>query len=382
MIITTIEELRLSAPAHALDSIDGLVGFIDNSEHEFLEEKLGTPLYEKLCQWYDQNPVTRSTVEDYQTGYWNRLLLICQRIVAFDALGRAAGMQVVSVNNAGINQMTADDYKTADKDSVDTYRQTCQKEAHAAVNRLLTMLEQWCHEVGTTDSTDDTDGPVLSGFAAEREQIVTLWQKSRYYYRSTASLIPTALCLQDYLNIYDSREKFIQMLPDLLFIQEEQIAPAIGEDFLQWLLFRSLHGDSIAPIVQRIIHRLRKVMAALLVGRTAVIKYTKEQKIQAHDDGVRMLDTACTYIRNQQPAILSALEAPVRAAAEAAGEEPTEEALAQARAVFETSPLYVAPPAPAPSDAPVPDGSPSVHHCGCDAHDRTDRAACWTPPLL
>ena len=44
MIITTIQELRLASPAHALDSIDGLVGFIDNSEHDFLEDKLGTHL--------------------------------------------------------------------------------------------------------------------------------------------------------------------------------------------------------------------------------------------------------------------------------------------------------------------------------------------------
>ena len=402
MIINHIEELRLSAPAHALDSIDGLIGFIDNSGHEFLEEKLGTPLYEALCQWYDQNPVKRTTVEDYQTGYWNRLLLICQRIVAFDALGRAAGMQVVSVNNAGINQMTADDYKTADKDSVDTYRQTCQKEAHAAVNRLLTMLEQWTKEDGAvTVPSGSPSGPtatVLAGSPSEKTEIVTLWKQSRYYYRSTASLIPTALCLQDYLNIYDSREKFIQMLPDLLFIQEEQIAPAIGEDFLQWLIQTALGGspaDNAAtvpagspagesPLVQRIIHRLRKVMAALLVGRTSVIKYTKEQKIQAHDDGVRMLDTACTYIRNQQPAILAALEAPVRAAAEAAGEEPTEEALAQARAVFETSPLYDAPPCTPLAfspEHPAPTAD-QPHHCGCDAHDRPDRAACWTPPLL
>lgn len=360
MLITTIEELRLSSPAHALDSIDGLVGFIDNSEHDFLEEKLGTPLYDALCRWYDANPITRSTVEDYNTGYYNRLLLLCQRCVAFDALGSASGMQVVSVNNSGINQMTADDYKPADKDSVETYRSTCTKEAHKALNRLLTMLEQWCKEEGTTDSTDETEGTVLSGFAAEREQIVTLWKQSRYYYRSTASLIPTALCLQDYLNIYDNREKFIQMLPDLLFIQEEQVAPAIGEDFLQWLISQSL-TEEVSPLVSRIIHRLRKVMAALLVGRTAVIKYQKEQKIQAHDDGVRMLDVACTYIRNQQPAILTALG-------------PDHED------IFKSSPLYVEP-APAPS-SPVPDASASVHHCGCDAHDPADRAACWTPPLL
>ena len=108
MIITTTQELRLASPAHALDSIDGLVGFIDNSEHDFLEDKLGTSLYQELCKWYDDNPVTRSSIADYQTGYWNRLLLIAQRVVAFDALGRAIGMQAISVNNAGINQMIAE----------------------------------------------------------------------------------------------------------------------------------------------------------------------------------------------------------------------------------------------------------------------------------
>lgn len=353
MIITTIEELRLQSPAHALDSIDGMVGFIDNSEHEFLAEKLGQPLYDELCRWYDANPITRSTVEDYMTGYWNRLLLVCQRCVAFDALGRAAGMQVVSVNNSGINQMTADDYKTADKDSVDTYRQTCVKEAHSALNRLLTMLEEWTKEAASV-----VDGSPID---EELQAITEKWKASRYYYRSTASLIPTALCLQDYLNIYDNREKFIQMLPDLLFIQEEQVAPAIGEDFLQWLIAQSL-TEEVSPLVSRIIHRLRKVMAALLVGRTAVIKYQKDQKIQAHDDGVRMLDVACTYIRNQQPAILEAL-----------GPDHAD--------IFKSSPLYVEP-APAPSSSPVPDASASIHHCGCATHGPTDRAACWTPPLM
>lgn len=381
MIITTIEELRLQSPAHALDSIDGMVGFIDNSEHEFLADKLGQPLYDALCQWYDANPIQRSTVEDYQTGYYNRLLLVCQRIVAFDALGRAAGMQVVSVNNSGINQMTADDYKAADKDSVDTYRQTCLKEAHSALNRLLTMLEEWTKQAAANgdgsarDVEDVTPEPSPQSDADERAEIVALWQKSRYYYRSTTSLIPTALCLQDYLNIYDSREKFIQMLPDLLFIQEEQITPAIGEDFLQWLIAQSL-TEEVSPLASRIIHKLRKVMAALLVGRTTVIKYQKEQKIQAHDDGVRMLGTACTYIRNQQSAILATL-----------GEDNED--------IFKSSPLYVEP----ASDGTHGDGSardsdsvhtrtvPCVSHCpqGQKSADRTyakgDPAA-WTPPLL
>ena len=153
MIITNIQELRLASPAHALDSMDGLLGFIDNSEHDFLEDKLGTPLYNALCQWYDENPMTRSTVSDYQTGYWNRLLLIAQRVVAFDALGRAIGMQAISVNNSGINQMIADDYPAPDKNgkTIDLYIQTCNKEAHAALNQMLRLLEQWCKEPAKPD---------------------------------------------------------------------------------------------------------------------------------------------------------------------------------------------------------------------------------------
>ena len=362
MLITTIEELRLSSPAHALDSIDGLVGFIDNSEHDFLEEKLGTPLYDALCRWYDANPITRSTVADYQTGYYNRLLLLCQRCVAFDALGRAAGMQAVSVNNSGINQMTADDYKTADKDSVETYRQTCQKEAHAALNQLLRQLEQWCQEEGTTDSTeetDGTDGSVLSDSVAERKEIITLWHQSAYYYLAAALLIPSCQVLQQYLNIYDSREKFIQMLPDLRFIQEEQIAAAIGEPLMLAVIDYARDGkvpsDSVAGMdatLSRLVHRLRKAMVALLVGRTSVIKYTKEQKIQAHDDGVRMLQNVVEYLRQHQQDFPESL--------------------------VKDADWYVAPPAPAPADAPAD----QPHHCGCDAHAPADRAACWTPPLM
>lgn len=303
MIISSIQELRLASPAHALDSIDGLVGFIDNSEHDFLEDKLGTPLYDALQKWYDDNQVTRSSVSDYQTGYYNRLLLLAQRCVAFDALGRAIGMQAISVNNSGINQMVTDDYPAPDKNgkTIDLYRDTCTKEAHAALNQLLRQLEQWCK---ATDEDQD------------RKAIVDLWKESRYYYLAAALLIPSCEVLQSYLNIYDSREKFVQLLPDLQFIQEEIIGNSIGEDLLKVVIDFARDGklpegeypiagipvaSLTEPTLQRLVHRLRKVMVALLVGRTSVLKYTKEQKIQAHDDGVRMLQNVTEYLKSIVP---------------------------------------------------------------------------------
>ena len=205
MIITTIQELRLVSPSHAFDTIDGLVGFIDNSEHGFLEDKLGTPLYNTLCQWYDQNPTVRSSVADYQTGYWNRLLLMAQRVVGFDALGRSAGMQGVSVNNAGINMGIADDYPKADRDAIDTYRKTCFTEALKSCDLMLAELECW-----TTEAASD-DGTVLGDSVAERAEIVALWRQSRYFYLAASMLIPSAVVLQQYLDFDESREKFIRM---------------------------------------------------------------------------------------------------------------------------------------------------------------------------
>ena len=359
MIITTIEELRLHSPAHALDSIDSLVGFIDNSEHDFLEEKLGTPLYQHLQAWYDANQSLMSQVSAPMIGDttlppYNRLCLLAQRCVAFDALGRAIGMQVVSVNNSGVNQMVTDDYVAPDKNgkTIEMYRDTCNREAHAAVNQLLRQLEQWCKQgTDADDAADDPESP-----EAERKEICTLWKQSAYYYQAAALITPSCEVLQRYLNIYDSREKFIQLLPDMQFIQEEIIGNAIGEELLQVVVDFARDGKIPEPNTEgegdnsqlsivnsqlseatlgRLLHRLRKVMAALLVGRTSVLKYTKEQKVQAHDDGVRMLQNVVEYIKNnieEQPA-----------------------------------------PAPEPAPAPCPHNEPKPQEA---------QAACWTPPLL
>lgn len=354
MLIKTIDELRLASPAHALDSLDGLQGTLDNSEHDFLKDKLGKSLYERLCQWYDDNNVHDDTITS-ETGYFNRLLLMSQRVIAFDALGRAIGTQIVSVHNSGVNIPTADDYDKPKKEDIDTYRQTCSQEAHAALNRLLAALEEWTQEVGAAETPD-----------TEQQEIVTLWQSSRYYYLAAQLLIPSAVVLQRYLNFYESREKFIQMLPDLEFIQEEVIQPAIGDDMTAMLVDYSTNSTvpdgTTETLLQTTIHRLRKVMAALLAGRTAVLRYAKEQKIQFHDDGVRMLQTAVSYIQNHQDGYPEDIikTSPLYVLNEELGMKNEECCASEAQPPVQT--------------VPVPGG------CASSAPEQ--EAACWTPPLL
>lgn len=397
MIITTIEELRLHSPAHALDSIDSLVGFIDNSEHDFLEEKLGTPLYQHLQAWYDANQSLMSQVSAPMIGDttlppYNRLCLLAQRCVAFDALGRAIGMQVVSINNSGVNQMVTDDYVAPDKNgkTIEIYRDTCNREAHAAVNQLLRQLEQWCKMSGdgslaANNGEAEQDARDLSpDIDNERKEICTLWQQSAYYYQAAALIIPSCEVLQRYLNIYDSREKFIQLLPDMQFIQEEIIGNAIGEELLQVVVDFARDGklpaddrgqvpgspqaDENAPArdpspvippiseatLGRLLHRLRKVMAALLVGRTSVLKYTKEQKVQAHDDGVRMLQNVVEYIKQNNITVPGAQD---------------------------STPGESEAPA-APTGGAASGCSPCPHSKPGEPCDAKPEAACWTPPLL
>ena len=392
MILTTIEELRFHSPAHAYDSIDGLVGFIDNSEHDFLEDKLGTPLYVRLQQWYDANQhqmslVSAPAVGDSQLSPFNRLCLLAQRCVAFDALGRSIGMQVVSVNNSGVNQMVADDYEKPSEKNIETYRNTCTTEAHAALNQLLRQLELWCKDVkaaadaAASDASDvsdvrgqdpgreqtrgnapardlspDIERPTSNDAAdSELREIVELWRQSRYYYTAAQLLLPSCVVLQQYLNIYDSREKFIQLLPDLDFIQEEILAPAVGEDFMDYLV--NYTGDS--KLLHRIVHKLRKTMACMLEGRTSVLRVTKERKVVAHDEGVRLLGQLREYCQQHQPDILTAL-----------GDDHAD--------IYRHSPMYVEPPAPSP------DGHHQHHHCGCDAREFNpdDAALHVTMPLL
>ena len=54
MLLTTAGELRLYIPSHQIESLDAYQGFIDNSEHDFLMEKIGKPLYNALVERYEE----------------------------------------------------------------------------------------------------------------------------------------------------------------------------------------------------------------------------------------------------------------------------------------------------------------------------------------
>lgn len=318
MLLSTNKELRLHIPSNAFDDVSLLQGILDNSEKDFLRDKLGTPLYNRLCAYYQQEVTPEAfylavTNGTYAQHPWQELLLNAQRMVANDTMSRYAYQQLISANGAGMNMASSQDYAVATDKMLDKGVQGYKKEAMVSLNNLLLLLEGWAKltdpslisvpkEVDsvqntnenvqkTDDSVQDTDENVQ---IAEIEEIVNLWQKSEYYYLHHDLLIPTCAVLQQYIDIYANRDKFIRLIPDLRFIQDEYITDVLGEDTLNVLL----HADD-APS-QRMLRKVRRLMVAYLEERTTVLSIDKTRRQQAHNESISLRTSIQSMLKAKQ----------------------------------------------------------------------------------
>lgn len=292
MILSTKNELRLHIPSNAIDEISSLQGILDNSEKDFLRDKLGDSLYNRLCEYYqtvspDDFSMAICNGETAQQP-WMQLLLMAQRMVTYDAMSRFAYPQALSINSTGINVASSDDYGTASKDLLDKGVQGYKREAMVSLNQMLVMLEGWAKDCvkkiaqsvpNTDNSVPKTDESVQT---SEIEEITNLWKESTYYYLHHDLLIATCADLQHYLDIYESREKFIRLLPDLHFIQDEYISEAIGEDTVQ----RLLHTDD--PNDKPLLRKVRRLMVAHLEERTTILTIDKARRAAAHNEAIAL----------------------------------------------------------------------------------------------
>jgi hypothetical protein len=292
MILSTINELRLHIPSNAIDEISYLQGILDNSEKDFLRDKLGDSLYNRLCEYYqtvspDDFYMAVSNGEHTQQP-WMQLLLMAQRMVTYDAMSRFAYTQALSINGTGINVASSEDYGTASQDLLDKGVQGYKREAMVSLNQMLVMLEGWAKDCvkKTAQSVPNTDNSVPktdeSVQTSEIEEITNLWKESTYYYLHHDLLIATCADLQQYLDIYESREKFIRLLPDLHFIQDEYISEAIGEDTVQ----RLLHTDD--PNDKPLLRKVRRLMVAHLEERTTILTIDKARRAAAHNEAIAL----------------------------------------------------------------------------------------------
>lgn len=291
MILSTTKELRLHIPSNAIDEISSLQGILDNSEKDFLRDKLGDSLYNRLCEYYqtvspDDFYMAVCNGENTQHP-WMQLLLMAQRMVTYDAMSRFVYTQALSINGTGINVASSDDYGTASKDLLDKGVQGYKREAMVSLNQMLVMLEGWAKKMATPAPIADADTIEQPTEPKDEEhkaieEISLLWQESQYYYLHHDLLIATCADLQHYLDIYENREKFIRLLPDLHFIQDEYINEAIGEDTVQ----RLLHTDD--PADKPLLRKVRRLMVAHLEERTTILTIDKARRAAAHNEAISL----------------------------------------------------------------------------------------------
>ena len=328
MILFTNQELRLHLPSNAVDEVANLQGMLDNSEKDFLKPRLGASLYDRLCKQYASiEPLIFCEAVAYGTYVndpWNELLLYAQRMIVNDAMAQNIEKQALSVNGSGINVASSNDYAVATDKQIAQGKESYRQSAMTSLNNLLSLLEGWAKEVNTpmpigaagdgaeggtpsdgsnqgssSEGTDEgTDSGKDDATEAEKklheaiEEIVTLWQESKYYYYHRDLLFPTCESLQPYLDIYGNRDKFVRLIPDMLFIQSEYLEEAFGEDFIP----RLLQADEN----DKMLKKARQLVAAYLKERTSVINFDKLTRSTAHNDAITVRESIHRLLKKEE----------------------------------------------------------------------------------
>lgn len=288
LILTTPQELRQYLPTHVIEDLEAYNGFIDNSQHDFLMPYVGKPLFRAVLDQYQEHYDKDTLLAGNDLTPWQQLISLCQRPVTFDMLYRAADVSAVSVNASGINIVDTDGYDNADDKALDRYKRRLNQEAHRGIDRLLVTLEEWAEEVGATDPED------LSEELQEKKEIVTLWRQSRYYYLAEGLFIATARKLNEFIDIYESREKFIQLLPDLRYCNEFVIRPELG-DALTKDLIRKQQDGALSPVEAQAVYLAQYALALKVEERSPLFK-----RPEAKDEAIGAIKRMVDYIAANQ----------------------------------------------------------------------------------
>lgn len=288
LILTTPQELRQYLPTHVIEDLEAYNGFIDNSQHDFLMPYVGKPLFRAVLDQYQENYDKDTLLAGNDLTPWQQLISLCQRPVTFDMLYRAADVSAVSVNASGINIVDTDGYDNADDKALDRYKRRLNQEAHRGIDRLLVTLEEWAEEVGATDLED------LSEEQQEKKAIVTLWRQSRYYYLAEGLFINTARKLGEFIDIYESREKFIQLLPDLRYCNEFVIRPELG-DALTNDLIRKQQDGALSSVEAQAVYLAQYALALKVEERSPLFK-----RPEAKDEAIGAMKRLIKFLSDNQ----------------------------------------------------------------------------------
>lgn len=292
MLVNTTEEIRAYVPTSVYSGDQSLLTLMEETEENILVPILGRKLYDKVCADYEQaveeyGGVTAAYVDKEKLTPEIRLIRLCQSPVVYIALANSTGILTVSLNDGGgLNQVYTDGYDKADEKAVSRFERDAYFKGRRGLDRLLIFLEE--------DAC--SEDPV---FAA-------LWRESRYFYLQGDLLFTTAIEMNRYLDIGESREKFIALLPDVRYCQNAYIAPEIGEDLTEALvkwstrslesdLFTGEGKDAVNAVWQKAVDKLRMTLALYVESRRP-----EKQRKYSENDATYAMTQARKFIASNQ----------------------------------------------------------------------------------
>lgn len=234
MILSRPQEIESYLPSSKWRDAQSLLAYTEEEENNVLLPVLGQELLDHLTVRYDELVAERQgiTPQEFPVDEVDdtvRLIRMCQKVVLYMALANNAGLISVSFNpGGGLNTVSAEYYEKADKDSIARFERDAFHKAHRNIDAMLTLLER-------------------DARSAE-PQFAEMWKKSRYYYLQSSLLITTAMQMQDYLDIKGSRERYIELVPDLKYCQNTYLQPRLGEGLTKAFIRCATDGTVIPQV--------------------------------------------------------------------------------------------------------------------------------------
>ena len=217
MLFTHLTEIKSILPTSKWDKFGTLRGLLEEEEDNHLRPILGDTLFDKIVEDYDQLAANEFWFDQSTDKDRVRIIRTCQKVAFYMMLANNSGLFSVSFNaGGGFNSMSADDYSQPSTDAIKRFERDAWGKGRRNIDTLLRLLERDAQQTA----------PLY------REQ----WRKSRYFYRQANLLFTTAVELQQYLDIKESREKYITLVPCISYAQSVYIIPRIGQPLFDWLI--------------------------------------------------------------------------------------------------------------------------------------------------
>ena len=233
MLLIENKEVDAYLPTGKWRNANDLLSYVEEEERNVVLPILGERLFDELVSRYKEmvgkyGGVTENILPAEHVDEYVRMIRFCQKIQLFMALANSIGLLSVSFNQGGgFNMASSDNYESADKETLNRLERDAFRKAHRNIETMLFELE---HDAKRPE-------PLFA----------EMWRESDYFYFKAGLLISRADVLNNYLNIGNSRERYIELVPDIRYAQNTYLRPELGRELFQAFVDRNTQVIPVQP---------------------------------------------------------------------------------------------------------------------------------------